>query len=36
MNANDPALFAEFVEVASYGLQGDAELGGKILDGDSP
>ena len=32
MNANHPALFAEFVEVASYGLQGDAELGGKILD----
>ena len=36
MNANDPARFAEFVEVASYGLQGDAEMSGKILDCDPP
>jgi len=32
MNANHTALFAEFVEVASYGLQGDAEMCGEILD----
>ena len=32
MNANHPALFAELVEVASYGLQGDAEMCGEILD----
>ena len=36
MNANDLARFAEFVEIASYGLQVDAEMGGKILDGDAP
>ena len=34
MNANHPAGFAEFVEVAPYGLQGDAEMSGKILDCD--
>jgi hypothetical protein len=32
MNANHTPLFAEFVEVASYGLQGDAEVCGEILD----
>jgi hypothetical protein len=36
MNANHLAGFAELVEIASYGLQGDAEMSGKILDGDAP
>ncbi len=36
MNANDMARFAELVEVASYGLQGDAEMSGKVLDCDPP
>ena len=36
MNANHTARFAEFVEVAPDGLQGDAEMRGKILDRDPP
>jgi hypothetical protein len=36
MNANHPTCFAELVQVAPYGLQGDAEMSGKILDCDSP
>jgi len=36
MNANNLARFAKIVEVASYGLQGDIEMSGKILDRDPP
>jgi hypothetical protein len=31
MNANHTARFAELVQVAPYGLQGDVEMSGKIL-----
>ena len=34
MNANHTTRFAKLVEVASYGLQSDAEMSGKILDCD--
>ena len=36
MNSNHLARFAQFVEVAPYRLQGDAEMRGKIFDGDPP